>query len=62
MNQTNKTLKDFTVTELKAIAYETIVQIEQYQLNIKAINQEIASRQVPPTQPEVVTPEVVEAK
>ena len=55
----NKTIKDFTIIELKSMAYDALATIEQAQANIKAINQELAERakaEVP------VTPEVVEEK
>jgi len=42
-----KTIKDFTVTELKAMAFEQIQQMEISQNNLKAINQELASRETP---------------
>jgi len=39
-----KTLKDFSDTELKAICYDELAKLEQAQNNIKVINQELASR------------------
>lgn len=39
-----KTIKNYTETELKAMAYENIITIEQAQANIKAINQELKAR------------------
>ncbi len=42
-----KTIKDFTITELKAMAFEQIQQMEISQNNLKAINQELASRETP---------------
>jgi len=39
-----KQLKDFTEVELKAIAYDNLVQLEQAQKNIKVINDELNSR------------------
>ena len=40
----NKTIKDFSVTELKAMAFDQIISIEQSQNNLKVINQELVSR------------------
>lgn len=40
----NKTIKDYSETELKAIAYDNLAQIEQCQLVIKAVNQELSLR------------------
>jgi len=39
-----KELKDFTIEELKALCYDNLVQIEQSQANLKALNQEIQTR------------------
>lgn len=39
-----KQLKEMSVVELKALAYEQLVQMEQTQNNLKVINQEIGSR------------------
>ena len=39
-----KTIKDFTIIELKAMAYDQLIIIEQAQVNIKLINTEIAER------------------
>ena len=36
-----------TVTELKALAFDFLVQIEQGQNNLRAINAEIAKRNAP---------------
>lgn len=33
-----------TITELKALAYDTFVQIEQFQNNLKLINQQIVEK------------------
>lgn len=48
----NKTIKDFTDVELKAMAYDNLATIEQAQAVIKAINQELASRANTPVQTE----------
>lgn len=40
----NKTIKDFTDTELKAFAYDNLATIEQSQANLKTINEELARR------------------
>ena len=60
-----KTIKDFSVTELKAMAFDQIVSIEQSQNNLKVINQELVSRQEKPvetteesTEPSVESPYV----
>ena len=37
-------LKDLTVTELKALAYDILATIENNQRNLNAINSEIAAR------------------
>lgn len=39
-----KTIKDFTETELKAMAYDNLATIEMAQANIKAINEELKAR------------------
>lgn len=57
----NKQLKDFSTTELKAIAYDMIAQIEQNQMTIKAINQELATR-VQAENPAEIVEEVEEKK
>lgn len=52
-----KTIKDFSVVELKALAYDEIVKVEQAQNNIKVINQELIARSQPPVESkEEVTP------
>lgn len=43
----NKTIKEIETMELKAIAYDQLATIEQAQNNLKAINQELASRNQP---------------
>ena len=53
-----KTIKDFTVVELKSMAYDALATIEQAQANIKAINQELAER----AKETPVVPEVIEEK
>lgn len=49
MNE-NKTIKDLSVVELKAAAYDHLANIEQSQMIIKTINQELASRQEKPVE------------
>lgn len=39
-----KTIKDYTETELKAIAYDTIVQVEKLKADLEAIHRELAER------------------
>lgn len=39
-----KQLKDFTEVELKAINWDTLVQVEKLQAQMKAINDELNSR------------------
>lgn len=48
--QEQKTIKDLTATELKAIAYDEIVKLEQAQNNIKIINAELVARSQPPVE------------
>lgn len=48
--QEQKTIKDFSVVELKAIAFDEIAKLEQAQANIKAINAELALRSQPPVE------------
>lgn len=45
-----KPLSEFTVTELKAIAYDQMAQIELSQRNLQTINQELSKRMPPPVQ------------
>lgn len=45
-----KTIKDYTETELKAMAYDNLATIEQAQANIKAINQELSERAKKPVE------------
>ena len=40
-------IKDFTIEELKALAYDNLMQIEQSQANLKALYQEIRTRNTP---------------
>ena len=42
-----KTLKEFTEVELKALAFDTLVLIEQNQKNLQIINNELQSRAKP---------------
>lgn len=37
-------ITQMSITELKALAYDTISQLEQAQSNLQAINREIAAR------------------
>lgn len=41
-----KTLKDFTIDELKSLAYDQLVLLERCQVNLRAINEEINLRGV----------------
>jgi hypothetical protein len=50
----NTQLKDLSVVELKAHAFDSLVIIEQQQMNIKIINEELA-RRANETKPEVKT-------
>lgn len=43
----NKTVKDFSVLELKALAYDCIAEAERVQANLRAINQELELRNKP---------------
>ncbi len=40
----NKEIKDMSVVELKAIAFDVLAGIEQGQNNLRVINQELANR------------------
>lgn len=40
----NKTLKDLTLEQIKALAFDTLVDIEKFQNNLRILNQEIAER------------------
>jgi len=44
----SKNIKDLSVTELKAVAYDNLLNIENSQRTLQAINQEIASRSTVP--------------
>ncbi len=46
----NKTIKELSVVELKAACYDYLANIEQSQAIIKAINQELQSRQEQPVE------------
>lgn len=39
-----KTLKDYSLPELKALGYDTITEIGRHNANLKAINDEIETR------------------
>lgn len=41
---TQKTIKDYSITELKALVYDSLAIIEQNQNNIKFINEELSKR------------------
>jgi uncharacterized coiled-coil protein SlyX len=43
-------ISEYTITELKAIAYDQLAILEQTQNNIRVINQELAKRQPQATQ------------
>lgn len=42
-----KQIKDYTDTELKAVAYDVLSQIEVSKQTLAAINQELAGRKTP---------------
>lgn len=46
----NKTIKELSDTDLKALAYDNFLQIETSQNNINIINEELNSRKVNETQ------------
>jgi len=56
--QQQKSLNDFTTTELKALAFDFISSLELTQNNLRAINQELARRaQLPQNKPlQVIEP------
>lgn len=41
---TQKTIEDYSITELKALVYDSLAIIEQNQNNIKFINEELSKR------------------
>jgi hypothetical protein len=41
---TQKTIQDYSITELKALVYDSIAIIEENQNNIKFINEELSKR------------------
>ena len=47
----NTEIKNMTVTELKALAYDQISLLEQTQNNLRVINAEIQSKLIKPVQP-----------
>lgn len=51
--------KEMTVTELKAVAFDILVEIERHQKNLQIINQEIASRPQESNGKSVEAPKVV---
>lgn len=55
----DKQLSDFTVVELKALAYDQMAQLELCQNNLRVINQEL-SRRLNPTPPPNTQQPVVE--
>lgn len=52
----NKTIKELTDTELKALVYDNLALIEQAQVNITAINTELKARAEVKPVPEIVEP------
>lgn len=58
--ENQKTIKDLSVVELKASAYDCLANIEQNQMIIKAINQELQSRQEQPVEKTEVVEETKE--
>lgn len=44
MNDNNKPISTYTVTELKAIGYDTIQQIKAYEYNLSLIQAELTRR------------------
>lgn len=46
----NKTIKDLSVVELKASVYDCLINIEQNQAIIKALNEELVSRNQKPVE------------
>lgn len=44
MEQTRRPLSDFSTTELKAIAFDNIVELNQRENTLEFINKELASR------------------
>lgn len=51
----NFDIKKFSLTELKAMAYDQMAQGEQIQRNIQAINAEIAEKSKPMREEEIAT-------
>ncbi len=43
-----RTVKDLTIEQLKALAYDELAQLQQHQTNLNVLNQEIASRSTTP--------------
>jgi hypothetical protein len=59
----NTNVKEMTVVELKALAYDVLAVLENAQNNLKVINGEIAERnKVPQVTSETTASEVVEEK
>ena len=48
-------IKKFSLTELKAMAYDQLAQLEHIQQNIRLINAEIAEKSKPMNEEEIVT-------
>jgi hypothetical protein len=46
-------LKELSILELKALAYDVLSQLEANQNNLRLLNQEISSRNTAPQQEEV---------
>ncbi len=56
----NKDVSTMTVEQLKALAYDFLVQIEVAQKNLQVVNQEIANKSQPGAKVEpAVEPEIV---
>lgn len=53
------TLKEASIEQLKALAYDTLVQIESHQVNLRQINAEIAERTKNMSEEAIATEEVV---
>jgi len=61
----NTNIKTLTIEQLKALAYDQLVELERIQKNINILNQEIASRNqqsAPVSSSEIVETPVEEVK
>jgi hypothetical protein len=54
-----RTLENLSDVELKAVAYDTLAQLQLFQQNIQVINAELAKRAQARQQNQVLTPEIV---